>query len=57
MKLRARPAKEDDLTLIFNWISDPLVRSMSFNQAPIALEAYKEEFEKISSQQGYPMLK
>ena len=43
MRLRARPAKEDDLTLIFNWINDPLVRSMSFNQAPIALEAYKEE--------------
>jgi UDP-2,4-diacetamido-2,4,6-trideoxy-beta-L-altropyranose hydrolase len=56
MRLRARPAKEDDLTLIFNWINDPLVRSMSFNQAPIALEAYKEEFEKILSQQNTHLL-
>ena len=56
MRLRARPAKEDDLTLILNWINDPLVRSMSFNQAPIALETYKEEFKKTLSQQNTHLL-
>jgi RimJ/RimL family protein N-acetyltransferase len=56
MRLRARPAKEDDLMLIFSWINDPLVRSMRFNQDFITLEACKEEFEKILSQQNTHLL-
>ena len=56
MRLRARLTKEGDLALIFTWINDPLVRSMSFNQAPITLETYKEEFKKILPQQNTHLL-
>ena len=56
MRLRARPAKEDDLMLIFNWINDPLTRMMSFNQDPILLETYKEGFSKMLSQQNTRLL-
>ena len=56
MRLRARPAKEDDLMLIFNWINDPLVCSIGFSQDLITIEAYKKEFEKILSQQNTHLL-
>ena len=56
MKLRARPAKEGDFMLLFRWINDPLARSMSFSQDLITLEAYKEEFGKILSQQNRHLL-
>ena len=47
MKLKVRPAKENDLMLIFKWANDPLTRKMSFNQNPISLETHKEWFYKI----------
>jgi len=56
MRLRARPAKESDFMLIFHWINDPLVRSMSFDRSSITLETYKEEFERILSQQNTHLL-
>jgi RimJ/RimL family protein N-acetyltransferase len=56
MRLRARLAKTNDLTMLFNWDKDALVRSMSFNQAPIDLETYKQEFRKTLSQQNSKLL-
>ena len=56
MKLRARMAKESDFMLIFNWINDPFVRSMSFDRSFITLETYKEEFQKVMSQQNTHLL-
>ena len=50
MKLKARPAKKDDLMLLFNWFNDSLTRRMSFNQDPISLETHKEWFNKLLSQ-------
>jgi len=51
MRLRARPAKESDCMLIFSWITDHRVRTMSLNQDQSTLEAYTEEFERIVRQQ------
>ena len=56
MRLRARPARENDLMLLFNWVNDSLVRSMSFNQAPIDLETYKQEFNNTLTQQTSKLL-
>jgi RimJ/RimL family protein N-acetyltransferase len=42
--------------LLFKWVNDALVRSMSFNQAPIDLETYKQEFNKILTQQNSQLL-
>ena len=56
MRLKARPARENDFMLLFNWVNDSLVRSMSFNQAPIYLETYKQEFKKTVTQQNSKLL-
>lgn len=56
MRLKARPAVENDVVLLFNWINDPMVRSMSFNQAPNNLETYKQEFKKSLTQQSPHLL-
>lgn len=56
VRLKARPSKEDDLLLLFNWINDRLVRTMSFNQEPTPLETYKEEFNRIVSYQNTHLL-
>jgi RimJ/RimL family protein N-acetyltransferase len=56
MRLKARSARENDLMLLFNWVNDELVRSMSFNQAPIDLETYKQELKKTVTQQNSKLL-
>lgn len=56
MKLRVRPAMEDDLMMIFNWANDSLTRRMSFNQNFIPLEDHKKWFNKVLSQRKTHLL-
>lgn len=43
-RLKIRKASKDDLILLFNWANDPVVRSHSFNTAPIPLEIHTSWF-------------
>ncbi len=56
MRLRTRRTNENDLMLTFNWTNDPLTRRMSFNQDPIPLEIYKEEFNKRLGRKDHHLL-
>ena len=38
-------AEKKDCMLLFEWTNDPMVRSSSFNQAPILLEDHQKWFE------------
>jgi RimJ/RimL family protein N-acetyltransferase len=44
--LQLRESNENDAMLLYNWSSDPLVRSQSFNQEPIEFENHKKWFDK-----------
>lgn len=56
MELKVRPARKDDLMLIFDWANDLLTRKMSFNQDPIPLGTHKEWFGKMLSQRRTHLL-
>ncbi|MGV3585807.1 MAG: UDP-2,4-diacetamido-2,4,6-trideoxy-beta-L-altropyranose hydrolase [Adhaeribacter sp.] len=42
--LQLRPAQENDMQQLFEWVNDPAVRQHSFNPAPIPLEIHQRWF-------------
>jgi RimJ/RimL family protein N-acetyltransferase len=50
MEMRVRPARKDDIMLLFKWANDPVTRRASFNQDLIPLDKHKEWFRKILSE-------
>lgn len=45
--INLRKVRHEDIDLLFKWANDPVVRSNSFNSAPIPYEDHKSWFNKI----------
>jgi spore coat polysaccharide biosynthesis predicted glycosyltransferase SpsG/L-amino acid N-acyltransferase YncA len=54
--LRARPAREEDARLLFEWANDPLTRAMSFHSEPISWAEHDQWFGRVTSQARTLML-
>lgn len=50
--VRARPAEQADVRLVFEWANDPLTRAMSFHPEPISWAEHERWFRRAMSTDG-----
>jgi UDP-2,4-diacetamido-2,4,6-trideoxy-beta-L-altropyranose hydrolase len=45
--MRVRPARTDDIHLLFEWANDPVTRQMSFSSVPISWEEHEKWYHNV----------